>query len=263
MSLDPVGLHFSTARSLALLLLRGSLEPADFALDVLATEAAPLAELASRIHVHHELRMTLDSWSRMRDGLGIDRLLAGYGPAQALGRAGIALADLPLSMVSDGLAELEDTLPGSMRDLAAEIREDPATALSRRIGAVAGWAGRTATRIGGRLGSRIRDAGRPYDLADHDLPSVALPIPARVRLLEHGGRVREAELLYPAGSPWRPWVETAAGVRGKFLAGAGALSSPARRRDVRALCDALLAEDGAAGELPAGGQREFLGRWSA
>jgi 2-methylcitrate dehydratase PrpD len=85
--LQPIGVNFSVARSLALLFARGSLGPPDLTLEALAEASGEAGTLSRRIHVHHDWRMTLAGWDSLRAGIGIDRLLKGLGPAGLLAAA--------------------------------------------------------------------------------------------------------------------------------------------------------------------------------
>jgi len=259
--LEPVGVNFSVARSLALLLARGSLGPDDLTLQALAESASLTADLEHRVHVHHDWRMTLDTWERLRSGMRIDALLQGLGPTALVARAakarragagrgrdgvhasgppglgtGMAWSELPLALVSERLDEL------------MHLDGPPADLLSGGVDRLSRSAGRwMRRRLGGLLGVQ---AGP--DLADIDLMGVALPVPARVRLLEHGGRVWEAERLYPNGSPAATPHEVRSMVRAKLLRAApGAIG----------FADRLVTLDG---DLPqhAGGPAALLATWA-
>lgn len=259
---SPVGVNFSVARSLSLLLARGSLGPADLTLEAMAEVADVTAELEPRVHVHHDWRMTLETWEILRAGIRIDGLLQGLGPKALVARAakvrragagrsrdgvhasgppglgtGLAWTELPMAMVSERLDEL------------FQSDAPPADLLTRGADRLARGAGRwMRRRLGGLLGAHVGQ-----DLGELDLLGVGLPVPTRVRLLEHGGRVWEAERTWPEGSPAKPAAEVRATVRRKLLSMAPAAVT---------IADQLVTLDG---DLPqrSGGPGSLLAAWAA
>jgi 2-methylcitrate dehydratase PrpD len=278
-ALRPVETGFSVARSVALLLARGApLEPSDFTLEALADATAAAGDLPDRVHVHHDWRLTLSAWEDLRERIGMDQLVAGLGPSTLLatasrarrsgnkhardgvaasgppgGGTGLAWGELPLAIAQERLGGIEQQLPG-MRQLSGELVADPGEVVGRGLEKIAGWAGRWASKGVNRL-MRPR-----YDLGHYDLTGVGLPVPVRIKLLEHGGRVREAERLWPGGSPARPIGEVRLGVRAKFLRESLRLA-PNRPARFERLADALVTETGDLPEL-LGGPGEFLAAWA-
>ena len=276
---DPVGTSFSVARSLSLLLHRGApLDPAHFALESLAAAAEAAGDLPDRIHVHHDWRMTLSAWGRLKEQLGMDQLLSGLGPSTLLatatrarragggaardgvaasgppgGGTGLAWSELPLALAQERLEGLDSPLPTVQR-LGGELTHAPGKFLGRGLNKLAGMAGAWA---GERLGRLMRP---PFDLADYDLHGVGLPVPVRVKVLENGGRVWEAERTDPGGSPARPIEEVREGVRSKFLRESLRVA-PNRPAPLVRLADALVTEGGDLPQLM-GGPGDFLAAWA-
>ncbi|MCP4871039.1 MAG: MmgE/PrpD family protein [Proteobacteria bacterium] len=274
--LQPIGVNFSVARSLALLFARGSLGPRDLTLEGVADGVRKAGTLSRRIHVHHDWRMTLTAWDALKTGMGIDRLLSGLGPSALLAAAsrsrrgppqagdddgvgavgwpgfgtGLAWSELPVALAQerfgglDELLEREITLPG--RDLVGRSLEKVADRAGK-------WVSRRVDRL---LGTR----DQRFDLGAYDLRGVGLPIPARVKVLVHGGRVYEAERDGAAGSPLRPDAEVRRDVRSKFVRGGG-IAAPARRSSFEELATRLVTADGDLPDL-SGGPGEFLADWA-
>jgi 2-methylcitrate dehydratase PrpD len=178
-------------------------------------------DVSRRVHVRHDWRLTLSAWEALRQRVAVDRLMEGVGPSALFsaalrvrgrtgggdgvsaagppgGGAGMAWSELPLALAAERLgprgAELSD-----------ELIEDPAGTLGKGLEKLAGWASRRVERLldaeGGafaRIGGRL-STPRRGTLEGADLEGMALPIPARVRVLENGGRVWEAEVTALGG----------------------------------------------------------------
>ena len=214
----------------------------------------------------------------MKEQLGIDHLLAGLGPSTLVatatrarraggsgakdgvgasgppgGGTGLAWSELPLALAHQRLTGLDSPLPTVQR-LGGELTQAPGKFLGRGLNKLAGMAGAWA---GDRLNRLVRP---PFDLARFALHGVGLPVPVRVKVLENGGRVWEAEKIDPGGSPARPIEEVREGVRGKFLRESLRVA-PNRPAPLVRLADALVTEGGDLPQLM-GGPREFLAAWA-
>ncbi len=292
-TLQPVAVNFSVARSLAVLLTRGHLGPKDLTLEALAEVERVGGDLAQRIHVHHDWRMTLALWDALKAGIGAHRLFAGLGPSALVAAAarvrrqsgaasdadgvgargwpgmgtGLAWSELPVALAQERLGDLEGWVERVERTELAS----PSDLLERGLERVADRAGRWVSRgidrvLGGRGGGgggdgeRRRD--RRFDLGRYDLRGVGLPLPARVKVLAHGGRVLTAERDGVRGSPLRPDDEVTADVRTKFVR-SSELTTTNRAGRLEAVADALLTPAGGVPPLPAGGPAELLTRWAA
>jgi len=273
--LNPVGVNFSVAQSLALLLARdGELRPEAFALESLAAAARQVRDLPQRVHVHHDWHMTLASWKQLKRTVGMDRLLEGLRPGAlpvALSRTrrppdsvsggdgvvalgppgfgtGLAWSELPLALIQRGLGDPEQA--GALPDVAR-------AGLER----LASRAGRLAARGVGRLLPSVLGSAE-FDLGSYDLSGVGLPVPARVQVLEHGGRVWSAELTAPPGSPERPSEELRALVRSKFIEGFPERAEQSGE-SLQVLADSLVPAAGELPALPGSGPGDFLARLCA
>lgn len=237
--LTPVAVTFSVRLSLAVLLLAGELTARQLSGEWLREHEEAVRSLADRIHLHHDWRLTVETWNAMRRSLAVDRLLAGIGPGPLLAaatrggglqgglQAGLALTEVPLAMAGERIQGFDtDELP--------EL-------LSRGLSRLSGLASRGMERL---MNPKPQPGPRRFDLADHDLSTVTVPLPARVRVLLHGGHVREAEVRIARGSPGRPVLETEAATHAKLTEGLRAAGEP----DPHAAADALLV-----GDLPGDG----------
>ncbi len=260
--LTPVSINFSVARSLAMRLLAGRVGSRELSRASVQEHGEDLAELATRIRLHHDWRLTLKTWHALKTGVGIDRLVAGVGPVPLLaaaGRAagglqtGLSLAELPMALAGERFQELDG--------------EDPSELLSRGIGRLSDLAARGLHRL---LGPTVESTAkrRGPDLSDHDLSALTFPIPARIRVLLHGGRVREAEVALAQGAPGRPAAQTRAVVHHK-LRSALDQHAPARAGAHERLATALIGPLGGDNRtpglpgLPGAGPGEFLRRLDA
>ena len=131
-------------------------------------------------------------------------------------------------------------------------------AVGRSLEKVADRAGKWISRRVDRLLGPRKDPR--FDLGQYDLRGVGLALPARVKVLVHGGRVYEAEREGAAGSPLRPDDEVRRDVRSKFVRGS-VIAAPGRHAAFEALADRLVTEGG---DLPAlaDGPGTFLADWA-
>jgi hypothetical protein len=218
---SPAGFLHSASKSLGLALALGRTPTIDdLRPSALARSWPGARDLSRRVHVRHDWRLTLAAWERLRGDLPIDRLMEGMGPSALLtaalrvggaktpaadgvgaagppgGGAGMAWSELPLALAAERLgprgAELSD-----------ELIDDPAGTVGKGLEKLAGWASRRVERLldaeGGpfaRLGGRLATPRRGT-LEGAQLDRLTLPIPARIRVLENGGRVWEAEIDGP------------------------------------------------------------------
>jgi 2-methylcitrate dehydratase PrpD len=261
----------SIRSALRLALTHGRLTPRELRLDALAAAVRDSPDLIGRIHVHHEWQLSLRTWEAIRTGLGGDRLLDGLGPkgiARLIaGRTGgMAWMELPFALAADRLSGASRSQ--ELRDFPAELVDDPAAMLAKGVQVAADWAAKRMEQL--LLGPAPPDresitsaergpGARPeaFDLADVGWADFALPLPARVRILVHGGRVREAERTHPLGSPGRPIEETVRRVRDKWLSVRPQGDADQRWTELAGL---ILSADGSIPSLPPGGPRAFLTR---
>lgn len=219
----PAAFLHSVCRGVALSLALGRSPGADDLRPSALARSWPVArDLSRRIHVRHDWRLTLSAWEQLRGHVGIDRLMDGVGPsalvAAALrvrgrgaggdgigaagppgGGAGMAWSELPLALAAERIGPRG-------AELSEELIDDPAAAVGKGLEKLAGWASRRMERIldadGGpfaRLGGRLVTA-RAATLDGARFDGMRLPIPARLRVLENGGRVWEAEVTHVAGA---------------------------------------------------------------
>ena len=257
--LTPVSINFSVARSLALRLIAGSIRSSDLSERSLEQHGHDIAELATRIWLHHDWRLTLKTWNALKVGVGIDKLLAGVGAVPLLAaasraggglEAGLSLAELPMALAGERFQELDG--------------EEPTELLNRGIGKLSDLAARGLQRL---LGPTFETPARRRgpDLSEHDLAALTFPIPARIRVLLHGGRVREAEVAVARGAPSRPESETRRVVHDKLRAALDHRApgrAAAHERLATALVGALGGDNRKPGlaPLPGSGPAELLRR---
>lgn len=214
----PATFLHSASRSLALALALGRSPGVDDLRHAALSRSWPTArDLARRVHIHHDWRLTLGAWDALRRHLPIDRLMEGVGPSALLsaalhvrsrgagggdgvgasgppgGGAGMAWSELPLALAAERIGPLG-------AELSDDLIEDPAGTVGKGLEKLAGWASRRVERLleaEGRPLSRLGGsllAPRRGSLEGAHLRGLALPLPARLRVLENGGRVWEAEV---------------------------------------------------------------------
>ncbi len=266
-TLSPGRSQRALSAALSAALTHGRLTPRELRLDALAVAVRESGDLPGRIHMHHEWALSLRTWDALRAGLGGDRLFDGLGPkgiARLIaGRTGgMGWMELPFALAADRIQGASRN--PELRELPGELVEDPGAVLARGVQAAADWAAKRMEKLllgpplPGQEGRDGADAAPgTFDLGDQGWEEFALPLPARVRVLLHGGRVREAERSHPLGSPGRPIDETVRRVLDKWAAARPhALAEQAWTE----LGGRLLRADGEAPTLPAGGPRAFLSR---
>ena len=175
--LSPVNINFSIPFNVALVLRHGRLDPRVLQTESLAREESELRDIASRVVVHHDWGMTATLAAAVEGSLHLRHAL------RSLDLRGILRARRELL---GGIGRTD--APNARRVLA-------------QLGAVAGPAFRAARgAVAGRRGER---AGRsaPYDLGRADLESFTFPFGARVVVRTRGGRVFEATVVRPRGTP--------------------------------------------------------------
>ena len=253
--IEPVAVNFSVARSLALWLIRGSLTPRDLRLHVLGQVHREMTELVPRIHVHHDVKLTWQTAARLQEHLPFDRLVGGAGAA-ALASAlaerapefAPGLAELPGALASEFAGALAAWRPGSPVPGLGEATRIPQLAAGG-LGRLAGWAGRQV--------DRLVAPPPPAHPTTRDLSHFVFPLPARVRVLLHGGTVREAEVLIPAGAPGRPENQRRRLARQKCIDGYQELGAEAAAAGV---AHDWLPEEGPLPAPPGDGPGEILER---
>ncbi len=263
--LSPGRTQRALTASLTAALAHGRLTPRELRLDALAVAVREAGDLPARIHLHHEWGLSLRTWDALRAGLGGDRLFDGLGPkgiARLIaGRTGgMGWMELPFALAADRIQGASRN--PELRELPAELVDDPGAVLARGVHAATDWAAKRLEKLllGPPLpGQEADDEPEPtaFDLTDQPWEGFALPLPARVRVLLHGGRVREAERSHPLGSPGRPAEETVRGVLEKWTAARPGACDDQRWAE---LGGRLVTADGELPGLPAGGPRAFLAR---
>lgn len=250
--IDPSTVLQSIPLHLAVRLLHGRVAPEHLRLDRLGAASPALASLAARIHVHHDPKASARAWEAPRHQLGLDRLLGGpaaLAAALAVRPAEVAsvLAGVPGTLAAEVGAALGEAAPqvGAAWKRLADVGPDAATAdlAVESLSRLAGWATRTLSRHAG-----VPTPPPPRVTAAH------WELPARVRVLLHGGRVREAEVAAPRGGPLRPRAERRRLVRDKVLAG---LPRDAMARWLPAL-ELMAPDSDAQGQWPGSGPADLL-----
>lgn len=209
----PEAARLSVRRALAALILDGRFETAHLSAHWSGEHEAEIAQLSGRIRLHHDWRLTLDTWNGLR-AVGLDGLLGevGAGPLlAAAGRAGgleagLSLTELPLALASERLQGVQaDELPALLGRGLSKLTDLAAKRFERMLPASL-----APVRTSAPAASR-------YDLSAHPLSEVAIPLPSRVRVLLMGGHVHQAAVEIPRGAPGRELHETRSAVRAKLL----------------------------------------------
>ena len=253
----------SLPRAIAAAVEHGRFTPDELRPAALEKVVVGAADLPGRVHTHHEWQLSLRTWDALKTALGGEGLFDGLGPrgiARLIaGRTGgMAWMELPFALAADAM----QTTGHDIRDFPAELADDPGAVLARGVQVAADWAAKRMERLflGPPLGGEEGPiAATTFDLADQAWERFALPLPARVKVLLHGGRVLEAERDHPFGSPARPPEETLAKVFEKWLA-AGPSDDTQRWSEI---ARGLVAVDGSLPSLPEGGPRVLLKRLTA
>jgi 2-methylcitrate dehydratase PrpD len=177
--LSPVNINFSIPLNVALVLRHGRLDPRVLETAALSREEATLRALAARVHVHHDWGMTLAL------GAAVERSLHLRHALTRLDLRGVLRARQELL---GGL-----TLPDA-RSVRVALRDlwGPLFASGRR--ALSG------TLAGGRAAHAAGDA-EGYDLGRADLEDFTFPFAAHVTVRTRAGRVHEALVTEPRGTP--------------------------------------------------------------
>lgn len=226
----------SPSRAVALALALGrDPRPADLEPQLFEPAWAALGDLPTRVHVRHDWALTLRLWERHATALALDRLLAGVGPAWFLGglrgsgggEDGVAASGPPLSGTGLNWSELPlawgEARWSGESDLPARVAADPGAALTRFVERASSWVAdpghllQRGIEVLGSAALRLARVSHPWDLAELDLDDVDLHLPGRLRLLEQGGRVWEADAPPPSGGPQEPLDQRAAAARARLL----------------------------------------------
>lgn len=179
--LAPVNINFSIPFNVALALRHGRLDPRVLETAALAREEQTLRALAARVHVHHDWSMTLALGAAVERSLHLRHALGGLDLRGVLRARRELVGDLALP---DG------------RSLRAALRElvPPLFAAGRRA-----IVGGPRSRHEGRSSEPAAPGG--YDLARADLEGFTFPFAAHVAVRTRAGRVHEALVTRPRGTP--------------------------------------------------------------
>lgn len=173
--LSPVNINFSIPLNVALVLRHGRLDPRVLETASLAREEQALRALAARVHVHHDWGMTLSLGAAVEGSLHLRH----------------ALGDLDLGGVLRARKEL---LGGVALPDARSVR----TALRELWGPLFASGRRALTT---RRSARGSDGREGYDLGRADLEGFTFPFAAHVAVRTRAGRVHEALVRQPRGTP--------------------------------------------------------------
>jgi 2-methylcitrate dehydratase PrpD len=114
-------------------------------------------------------------------------------------------------------ASLAENRP-AIEEIAGRTSLDLDPALTAQVGGL--------TEAGIDLGAYLAKGAEPASLAGADFAAFQMRFPSRVTLETSAGEEFQAEVAIPLGGAGRPWAETVAGVRAKFIENAGHLSDP-------------------------------------
>jgi 2-methylcitrate dehydratase PrpD len=154
--------NFAIPAAVAVMLLKGRLHPADLTPQSLARLDDGVRQIAARTKVRHDWALSRRLLGAMDGALDLPALIGDTSP-RTLARA---LRSVRHEFPQAGALELRQLLPSAPSALAAL------------------WGGRR----------------RAYDLGEHDLGGLLLPIPAAFRITLDDGRVLEGEGDVPAGA---------------------------------------------------------------
>ncbi len=203
----------SVRRALAAVIVEGRFEARHLGGQWLSDHEEEITQLTERVRIHHDWRLTMSTWNGLR-AVGLDSLLGevGAGPLlAAAGRAGgleagLSLTELPLALASERLQGVQaDELPALLSRGLSKLTDLAAKGFERMLPPSV-----APLRTNDSTSSR-------YDLTDHPLSEVAIPLPSRVRVLLMGGHVHQAAIEIPRGAPGRDILETRRATRAKLL----------------------------------------------
>ncbi len=218
--LDPVAVHFSCSRALALRIVRGSLTAQDLTPDALAEVGTAVASLEERVHIHHDWKHTFQQIQALSQGIGLDQALSTI-PLAEWGR----ITRRYREVYGDGLGTVLSEFPRAAMALPPALRARALGAMVQRITAVpesileasqTAWS--AASRLAGRASDWLRTGimepvepplSRPETLPDHhlanfDLESLGVPFPVHVEVFLKDGRILSAEASRVRGGPGSP-----------------------------------------------------------
>jgi len=195
--LRPIRVNFSLPYSLAVMLVRGRLTPAEISEEQLQAHREAIEAAAAKVEIVHDWSMTLDMFARMADHL----------PVRAL------LQAIDLRRLSSGLPGL-----GNDRNEGTTIRRGDLLRIvsflwTRAPDLVRGASQMAVDGIGWLVGQKDDNS---FDLAEADLENFSMVFPAELEVTLAGRQRHTARVDVPAGAAGRDAAETTGLVRRKF-----------------------------------------------